>query len=143
MKTAARPELKDPVLRFGKRLRERPERIPLTEMAALFGAGDEVMELVAARGDIVCKREVFTNDGPDLVVPAGKVELEIPSLLRGTWSVTDDGYALRFPMADYTVRACAQVAFFRKCFELSTLTATARDLTLDFGGTLADRRYTF
>jgi hypothetical protein len=41
------------------------------------------------------------------------------------------------------VRACLQVAIFRKCFDLREIRATESDLALDFGGPPADRRYTF
>jgi hypothetical protein len=143
MKTSHRPELQGPVTRFWTRLREARGPIPLTELAALFGAGPEVLDRVARRGDLVFRGEVFTNDGPELVIPAGQVEVEIPSLLRGTWTADDTGFALEFPSADYTLRACAQIAFFRKTFDLKAMRATASDLVLDFGGSMADRRYTF
>ena len=143
MKTSERPELKAAVAAFAARLREGPERIPLTELAALFGAPPEVMDRVASRGDVVFLGEVFSNDGPELVASAGKVELEIPSLMRGTYAVSDEGFRLTFPSAEFSLRACATVAIIRKCFELKEMRATASDLVLDFGSSLADRRYTF
>ena len=143
MKTQPRPELKAPVTEFAARLREGPERIPLTELAALFGAPAEVMDRVASRGDIVFRGEVFSNDGPELVARAGKVELEIPSLMRGTYAVSDEGFRMTFPSAEFSLRACVTVAIIRKCFELKEMRATASELVLDFGSSLADRRYTF
>ena len=142
MKTSARPELKEPVTAFAARLREGPERIPLTELATLFGAPPEVMDRVASRGDIVFRGEIFSNDGPELVARAGKVEIEIPSLMRGTYEVSDEGFRMAFPSAEFSLRACATMAFSRKCFELKEMRATASDLVLDFGSSLADRRYT-
>ena len=76
-------------------------------------------------------------------VPAGKAELEISDLLKGTWSADASGFVLRFPSRDFTVRACLQIAFFRKCFELREIRATASEIALDFGNAVADRRYTF
>lgn len=143
MKTSPRPELKEPVLAFAARLHERAGEIPLTDLARLFGAGDDVLDRVRSRGSLVFKDDSFSNDGPELIVPAGRVELEIPALLRGTWSAGTAAFTLTFPLGDFSVRACAQIAILRKCFELKELRATERDLTLDFGSSLADRRYTF
>lgn len=143
MKEAARPELREPVLAFLAKLREPREEIPLTDLAALFGAGDEVLARVAGRGNLVFRGDTFSNDGPELVMPAGRVELEIPILVRGRWVAEPDRFTLSFPLADFTVRACARVAFVRKCFDLREIRATSSDLTLDFGAALADRRYTF
>ncbi len=143
MKEAARPELKEPVLAFLAQLLEPRDTIPLTDLAALFGAGDDVLERVATRGHLVLKGDTFSNDGPELVVPAGRVELEIPILVRGRWAAEPGGFTLSFPLADFTVRACARIAFVRKCFDLREIRATRSDLALDFGAALADRRYTF
>ena len=143
MKEAARPELKEPVLAFLAKLLEPRDEIPLTDLAALFGAGDEVLERVAPRGNLAFKGDTFSNDGPELVVPAGRVELEIPVLVRGRWAAEPGAFTLSFPLADFTVRACARVAFVRKCFDLREIRATESELTLDFGAPLADRRYTF
>jgi len=143
MKTSKRPELKEPVLAFAAKLNESTGAVPLADLAALFGAPPDVLERVRARGNLVRKGDRFSNDGPDLVVPAGKVELEIPSLLRGTWSAGPDSFTLTFPSKDFTVRACAQIAIVRKCFDLAEVRGSANDIVLDFGGTFADRRYTF
>ncbi|MHC4972651.1 MAG: hypothetical protein ACYTG3_10000 [Planctomycetota bacterium] len=143
MKTSPRPELEAPVLAFLAKLQERRDEIPLTDLAQLFGADDAVLERVATRGNLVFSGDKFSNDGPELVVPAGRVELEIPALVRGGWAVEPNGFVLSFPLADFAVRACARIAFVRKCFDLREIRATERDLSLDFGGTLADRRYTF
>ncbi len=143
MKTESRPELNEPVATFAERLRGQPEKIPLSELATLFGAPPEVMDRVASRGDIVFRGEIFSNDGPELVARAGKVEIEIPSLMRGTYEVSDEGFRMAFPSAEFSLRACATMAFIRKCFELKEMRATASDLVLDFGSSLADRRYTF
>ena len=105
MKTSPRPELRQPVLALAAKLAEAPEAVPLTDLAALFGADEAVLARVRSRGDIRFRGDVFSNDGPDLCVPAGKVELEIPSLLRGNWSAGEGGFRLTFPMADFTVRA--------------------------------------
>jgi hypothetical protein len=102
-----------------------------------------VLEHVRRRGNLVLKGDGFSNDGPALTVPAGKVELEISDLLKGTWAADDRGFVLRFPYRDFTVRACLQIAIFRKCFDLREIRATGSDITLDFGGPPADRRYTF
>lgn len=138
-----RPEIRDAVLSLHRTLLERPARVPLADVAALFGAGPEVIERVRARGDLVLKGDAFSNDGPELVVPAGTAELEISDLLKGTWSADGAGFALRFPYRDFTVRACLQVAFFRKCFDLREIRATTGSIDLDFGSAVADRRYTF
>jgi hypothetical protein len=139
----ARPELRQAVLGLHQRLLGRPAWIPLADVAALFGAGEEVLAAVRPRGNLVLKGDAFSNDGPELVVPAGKVELEIPDLLKGTWSAAPEGFVLRFPFRDFTVRACVMIAFFRKCFDLREIRATPHDLSLDFGGPPADRQYTF
>lgn len=143
VKTSARPELKEPVQAFAAKLAEGRDTIPLAEFAALFGADEALLERIRQRGDIVFKADTFSNDGPDMVVPANKVEIEIPSLLHGAWSVSPGGFTLTFKHKDFTVRACAQVAILRKCFDLRELRATPEAIELDFGGTLADRRYTF
>ena len=143
MQASPRPELKAPVLAFLAKLREERDAIPLTDLARLFGADDAVLERVATRGDLVLKGDTFSNDGPELVVAAGRVELEIPGLVRGRWSATPDGFTLTFPLADFAVRACARIAFMRKCFDLREIRATGSDIALDFGAPLADRRYTF
>jgi hypothetical protein len=143
LKTSPRPELKAPVLAFLAKLQEQRDEIPLTDLAELFGADDLVLERVATRGNLVFLDDTFSNDGPELVVPAGRVELEIPVLVRGRWAAEPGGFTLSFPLADFAVRACARIAFVRKCFDLREIRATERDLALDFGATLADRRYTF
>jgi len=143
MQTQPRPELREPVLAFAARLHHGDREIPLTEMAALFGAPADLLDQVRARGDLVFKDEVFSNDGPELSVPAGKVELEIPSLIRGNWTSDAAGFALTFPLAEFAPRACAKIAFFRKCFELRELRTTQSDITLDFGNDMANRCYTF
>ena len=143
MKASPRPELKAPVLAFLAKLREARDEIPLTDLAGLFGADDAVLERVATRGNLAFSGDTFSNDGPELIVPAGRVELEIPVLVRGRWAVDSGGFTLSFPLADFAVRACARLAFVRKCFDLREIRATEHDLTLDFGATLADRRYTF
>jgi len=140
---SARPELRQAVLELHRKLLTRPAEIPLADVAALFGAGEEVLALVRPRGNLALKGEAFSNDGPELVVPAGKVELEISDLLKGTWAADANGFTLRFPFRDFTVRACLSIAFFRKCFDLREIRATATDLALDFGGPPADRHYTF
>lgn len=143
MNASPRPELKAPVLAFLAKLQEARDEIPLTDLAGLFGADDAVLDRVATRGNLVFAGDTFSNDGPELIVPAGRVELEIPVLVRGRWAADADGFRLLFPLADFAVRACARIAFLRKCFDLHEIRATERDLALDFGGTLADRRYTF
>jgi len=131
------------VLALHQKLLAAPAEIPLGDVAALFGAGGDVLARVGTRGNLRLDGDKFSNDGPELVVPAGRVELEIPDLLKGTWEAGPEGFTLRFPLRDFTVRACLQIAFFRKCFELREIRATKRDLFLDFGGGPADRRYTF
>ena len=143
MQASPRPELKAPVLAFLAKLQEARDEIPLTDLAGLFGADGLVLDRVATRGNLVFTGDTFSNDGPELIVPAGRVELEIPALVRGRWSSEPGGFTLSFPLADFAVRACARIAFLRKCFDLREIRATECDLTLDFGGTLADRRYTF
>lgn len=143
MNASPRPELKAPVLAFLAKLQEARDEIPLTDLAGLFGADDAVLDRVATRGNLVFVGDTFSNDGPELIVPAGRVELEIPVLVRGQWAADAAGFRLSFPLADFAVRACARIAFLRKCFDLREIRATEGDLTLDFGGTLADRRYTF
>ncbi|MHC4956962.1 MAG: hypothetical protein ACYTGN_01205 [Planctomycetota bacterium] len=143
MKSAHRPELGPPVAAFAAKLREGAPEIPLTDMASLFGAPEELLGVVAGRGPIRFKAETFTNAGPELVLEAGRVELEIPDVLRGRWSVDDEGFLLEFPSGEFAPRACGKIAFLRKCFELREMRATAGDITLDFGSDLASRRYTF
>ena len=143
MKTSSRPELKGPVLAFAAKLAAAGDEIPLADLAALFGADEEVLRRVGTRGNIRLKGDIFSNDGPQLVVPAGSVELEISDLIRGTWTAADGGFTLTFPSRDFTVRACVRIAIIRKCFDLREIRATGSDLTLDFGDALADRRYTF
>jgi hypothetical protein len=143
VKTTERPELREPVRAFAARLAGGERRIPLADLAALFGAGEDVLARVRRRGDLVFTETAFSNDGPELTVPAGKVELEIPSLVRGEWGAGPSGFRLSFPMAEFTLRACVTVAIVRKCFELRELRATDHDLVLDFGSALADRRYSF
>jgi len=140
---ASRPELREAVTSLHAKLLARPAEIPLADVAALFGAGEEVLALVRPRGNLVLKGDAFSNDGPELVVPAGKVELEIADLLKGTWSADESGFVLRFPFKDFTVRACLQIAFFRKCFDLREIRAAKDSIELDFGGPPADRRYEF
>ena len=143
MKTSARPELREPVHAFAAKLIEGVRTIPLSELASLFGAPAGLLDRVAGRGDLVFREDVFSNAGPELVLAAGAVELELPDLIRGNWTARDGGFDLSFPSADFAPRACAKVAFFRKCFELKEMRATTADLTLDFGNDLANRRYTF
>ncbi|MFQ5845090.1 MAG: hypothetical protein ACE5JG_08890, partial [Planctomycetota bacterium] len=119
------------------------DRIPMTELAALLRAQPDVLADVARRGDLVLGDGTFSNDGPDLVLPAGRVEIEVPSLLRGTYRCGPDGFSLAFPQADFTLRACVTLAVFRRCFDLRELRATSAELVLDFGGGPADRRFTF
>jgi len=140
---AARPELKAPVLAFLARLERGDERIPLAELAALFGAPPELLGRVAKRGDILFREGGFSNDGPELLVEAGRVELEIPSLLKGRHHAGNGTFLLEFPVAEFAPRACVSVAFFRKCFELRQMRGGAGELVLDFGSAVADRRFTF
>ena len=143
MKTKARPELKEPVQAFAARLERGEREIPLADLAALFGAPAELLDRVATRGNLIFTEDAFSNDGPELVITAGVVELEMPSLIRGTWSGGPGTFRLTFPNTEFSPRACAKIAFLRKCFELRELHATKTDLSLDFGSELADRRYTF
>lgn len=143
MKSSSRPELRAPVAAFAARLAAGADAVPLADLAALFGADAALLDRVAVRGNLRLRGDVFSNDGPELVVPAGRIELEIPSLIRGTWRASPGAFALAFPHPEFSLRACAHVAVFRKCFDLRELRATADDLELDFGGSLADRRYTF
>lgn len=144
MKTSERPELKRPVQAFAGRLAAGEREIPLADLAALFGADEGLLATVRRRGDLVFRDDGnFSNDGPDMAVPAGRVELEIPSLVRGTWECGPGSFRLVFPMAEFTLRACVTVAIVRKCFDLREMRASASDLVLDFGSQLADRRYTF
>ena len=143
MITQARPELRQPVADFADKLAAGVRAIPLIELAALFGAPADLMDLVRKRGDIALKDTTFTNDGPEIVVPAGMVELEVPMILRGQWVASNGGFALSFPMAEFAPRACAQIAILRKCFELKELRASANTLELDFDNEMVDRRYTF
>ncbi|MHC4955951.1 MAG: hypothetical protein ACYTGZ_19055 [Planctomycetota bacterium] len=143
MKTSSRPELKEPVLAFARRLAAGEEFIPLADLAALFGAGGELMETVGSRGQIRFFDGKFTNDGPELVVPAGKVELEIPNLMRGRFTSDGDAFKLSFPSAEFSLRACVRIAIIRKCFDLQEMRATADSLEIDFGNDLANRRYEF
>ena len=96
-----------------------------------------------AQGDISLKGTTFTNDGPEIVVPVGMVELEVPMILRGQWVASNGGFELSFPMAEFAPRACAQIAILRKCFELKELRASANQLELDFDNEMVDRRFTF
>ena len=143
MTTSHRPELKQPVADFAEKLAAGTRTIPLAELAQLFGAGEDLLTTVASRGDIVFTDNGFSNDGPDLVVPAGRVELEIPMIVRGTWCSSPGGFTLTFPSAEFAPRACAQVMIIRKCFELKEMRATPADLALDFGNEMVNRRYTF
>jgi len=143
LKTSPRPELKRPVLAFAARLEAGEREIPLADLAALFGARDALLDRVRGRGNLVFRDQVFSNDGPELVVAAGRFELEIPSLVRGEWSGGADSFVLRFPMLEFSLRACARIAIMRKCFDLRELRAGPAELVLDFGSGLADRRYTF
>ncbi len=143
MNSQSRPELKQPVADFAAKLEAGERNIPLVELAQLFGAGGDLLTAVASRGNIVFTDDGFSNDGPDLVVPAGRVELEIPMIIKGTWSSAPGGFTLTFPSAEFAPSACAQIMIMRKCFDLREMRATASDLTLDFGNEMANRRYTF
>ncbi|MCZ6574494.1 MAG: hypothetical protein ACE10D_03890 [Planctomycetota bacterium] len=143
VETAHRPELATPVRAFAQHLARGVDRIPMVDLAALFGAQPDVLEAIARRGDIELSDGTFTNDGPELVIPAGRVEIEVPSLLRGTYSSEDGGFSLAFPQPDFTLRACVTLLVFRKCFDLQAMRATSTDMVLDFGGGPADRRFTF
>ena len=115
----------------------------MVDLAALFGAQPDVLAAVARRGDIELSDGTFTNDGPELVIPAGRAEIEVPSLLRGNYTSEQGGFSLAFPQADFTLRACVTLMVFRKCFDLKAKRATSNDMVLDFGGGPADRRLTF
>ena len=143
MKTETRPELRAPAEALGRLLRAGAERIPMADVAALFGAKGEALEKARARGDLVVRGGRFSNGGAPIVAPAGRVEVEIPDLLRGSCRADDSGWSLAFELPDFCPRACAQIAFFRKCFDLREIRATASGLTLDFGSDLADRRFEF
>ncbi|MHC4939903.1 MAG: hypothetical protein ACYTHK_13115 [Planctomycetota bacterium] len=143
MKTARREQLREPVHAFAARLAAGDEFIPLRDLAALFGADEELLEKVGARGDIRFADGKFINDGPELAVPAGSVELEVPNLMRGTYSAGPGSFTLTFPNPEFTLRACAKIAILRKCFDLRELRADANSIELDFGNAIADRRYEF
>lgn len=143
MKTSRRPELREPVLAFAARLAAHDEFIPLRDFAALFGAGGDLLDKVGERGDIRFREGRFANDGPELAIPAGSVELEVPNLLKGTYEAGPDAFTLAFPNPEFTLRACAKIAILRKCFDLRELRAEAGSLELDFGNAIADRRYEF
>ena len=143
MITSERPELNQPVADFAGKLEGGERTIPLAELAQLFGADRDLLTTVATRGDIVFTDDGFSTDGPDLVVPAGSVELEIPMIVKGTWNSSPGGFTLTFPFTDFAPRACAQVMIIRKCFDLKQMRATPTDLTLDFGNEMVNRRYTF
>ncbi len=143
MQTDHRPELAIPVRTFAQHLAEGVERIPMVDLAALFGAQPDVLAAVARRGDIELSDGTFTNDGPELVIPAGRAEIEVPSLLRGNYTSEEGGFSLAFPQAEFTLRACVTLLMFRKCFDLKAMRATSNDMVLDFGGGPADRRLTF
>lgn len=128
---------------LGRLLRAGAARVPLTQVAALFGATGEALERARARGDLVLEGARFSNSGPAFAAPAGRVEIEIPDLLRGRWAADERGWWLTFDGPDFCPQACAQLAFFRKCFDLREIRATDRDLTLDFGSVVADRRFEF
>ena len=147
MESKPRPELREPVAAFARRLAAFPDgegTIPLADLADLFGADPALRAQVDARGDIRFRPGAFSNDGPELAIEAGRVELEIPSLLHGTWTTGPGGaFSLEFPDSEYTLSACARLGFLRKCFPLKALRADGSSLTLDFGNRVADRRYTF
>ena len=143
MKSSSRPDLKEPLLAFTERLHAGAEAIPLRDLAGLFGAPDDALDRIATRGEIQIRGETFSNDGPDLVVMAGRIELEIPSLMRGKVQLFPGGFKLEFPLGEFSLKACMTVAIIRKCFVLKEMRASPDDLVLDFGNALADRRYTF
>jgi hypothetical protein len=143
VRTTARPELRQPVAAFAAKLAGGVRSIPLAELAQLFGVSGAVLDEVRRRGDIKLTDDTMVNDGPDLVVPAGMVEVEIPMIVRGSYRVEPDGFVVNFPSADFAPRACVQIAILRKCFELKEMRATARDLTLDFANEMVDQRYTW
>ena len=128
---------------FAQRLRAGDEFIPLAELAALFGGDDELQQRAATRGDIRFFDGKFINDGPELIVKAGVVELEIPNLVRGTYETGADTFRLSFPNAEFTLRACVKIAILRKCFDLQQMRADSTSLELDFGSEIASRRYEF
>lgn len=143
MKTSERAELRGPVCAFIDRLSGGAESVPLQDLASLFGAEGDLLNQVAQRGDIRFVDGKFSNDGPDLSVPAGRVELEVPNLLRGRYQSTADGFTLSFPSPEFSLRACAKISILRKCFELRELRAARDSLEIDFGNPIADRRYEF
>lgn len=143
MKTAHDPRLRAPVEALRACLAAGARAIPLADLAALFGAEGELLERARARGDLVLRDGRFSNDGPPFVAPAGRAEIEIPDLLRGAVEVTAGGFVLAFPHEDFAPRACAQIAFLRKCFPLRAIRVTEGAMTLDFGGGAADRVVTF
>ena len=143
MKSSPRPDLKEPLAEFSKHLHDGADSVPLADLASLFGASGDALAEIATRGQIRLGDGKFSNDGPDLVVAAGRVELEIPSLMRGQFDLSPGGFALRFPLEEFSLKACMTVAIIRKCFVLKEMRASAEDLVLDFGNALADRRYTF
>ena len=143
MKTQQRPELKERVLAFARRLQAAEEFIPIADLAALFGADDSLRAKAAERGDIRFVDGRFTNDGPELVIPAAAVELEIPNLIRGRFVSDGDAFTLTFPSAEFTLRACVRIAILRKCFDLREMRADATSLEIDFGNEIANRRYEF
>ena len=143
MKAQSRPELRDRVHAFARRLHAQEEFIPIAELAALFGADDSLRAKAAERGDIRFREGRFTNDGPELVIPAGSVELEIPNLIRGRYTAAEDAFTLTFPSGEFTLRACVKIAILRKCFDLKEMRADAVSLEIDFGNELANRRYEF
>lgn len=143
MKTSHRAELREPVCAFIERLSSGAEAVPLRDLASLFGAESDLLERVSQRGDIRFVDGKFTNDGPELTVPAGRVELEVPNLLRGRYESSADSFTLTFPSTEFSLRACAKIAILRKCFELRELRAGRSFLELDFGNAIANRRYEF
>jgi hypothetical protein len=143
LKTSIRAELREPVCAFVDHLSSGAEAVPLKDLASLFGAEGDLLETVAQRGDIRFVAGKFTNDGPELTVPAARVELEVPNLLRGRYESSVDGFTMTFPSAEFSLRACVKIAIIRKCFELRELRAGRSFLELDFGNSLADRRYEF
>ena len=143
MKTSIRAELREPVGAFIDRLASGESDVPLRDLAGLFGAEGDILDIAATRGSIRFVDGKFTNDGPDLSVPAGRVELEVPNLLRGKFVSSADGFTMTFPTAEFSLRACAKIAILRKCFDLRELRAGRHFLELDFGNAVADRRYEF
>jgi len=143
MKTSRRPELRAPVHAFAARIAAGDEFVPLRDLAALFGAEEALLSTVAGRGDIRFAGGRFTNDGPELAVPAGSVELEVPNLVRGTYEAAAGSFTLAFPNPEFTLRACAKIAILRKCFDLREMRADESSIEIDFGSAVADRRYEF